>query len=268
MSRGNSSCQGTPWVSSCAAASAITASQSSNSSSGLAADLDLGQGERRPGLVEGSAEHVLEGLEPVAALGEQLPEAGIGEVRQLHLGRRVSSGEPRLDRVELLRRGDAVEPDPGHLVVRRAVAGVARHSADDRDQEAAVDYGVVPQRWPRRSGPPPRARSDARARCRRTVMACSTSDECPSRGARRSARSWLVWTLESPSESPSERGRRYTRTRAEPRDRSLDVRGEAPPVATRGAALDAREGSVEGVLRGIADLSGDGGDRQVRRAQA
>jgi sulfite reductase (NADPH) hemoprotein beta-component len=69
-------------------------------------------------LVEGSAQDILEGLQSVAANREHLPDRGVGEVGQLDLRGCSANGECVLDRVELGRRGNAVEAEAGHLVVR------------------------------------------------------------------------------------------------------------------------------------------------------
>jgi hypothetical protein len=57
-------------------------------------------------------------------------------VRQLDLGGRAVSAVLPLELGELVWLGDAVEPQAGHLVVRRTLAREARDPAADGDEEA------------------------------------------------------------------------------------------------------------------------------------
>ena len=116
-----------------------------------AADLDAGRRDALRLARERAAQHVLERLEPVAAVGEQGADRGVGEVRELDLDRGAAGGEGPLDLVELGRVRDAVEAEPGDLVERRVRLGEARDPAGDGDQEAAPRRRGGGPRWrPRR----------------------------------------------------------------------------------------------------------------------
>ena len=134
-SRGNSSCQGTPWVSGWATASATTSSQASNSSSPLGRTSIPGGVTRSVLAVQRTAEHVLERLEPVAPLGQQGADRGVGEVGELDLHGGAAGGEGPLDLVEGGRARHAAEAEPRDLVERRARLGEARDAAGDGDHE-------------------------------------------------------------------------------------------------------------------------------------
>jgi hypothetical protein len=95
-------------------------------------DHDPGWGRSLVVAVEGEAEHVLERLEPEAALSEQDAGGRFAEVGELDLDAGAAGGERRLDLVQVGHARHAGEADPGDLVERRARLGEAHHSAGER----------------------------------------------------------------------------------------------------------------------------------------
>lgn len=103
--------------------------------------------DRGPFVIQFQAEDVCERHQPVSARGEQFPDAGVAELGDLGLHRRLPFREQPLDLIEFRDVGDAREPEPGHLVQRRSDLRERGHPARDRDHES----GPGPE--PRRGGP-------------------------------------------------------------------------------------------------------------------
>ena len=152
-----------------ATASAARSSQASNSSSPLRRTVIPGGVTAVRRARERAAQHVLERLEPVAPVGQQGADRGVGQVGELDLDRGGAGGEGALDLVEGGRVRDAGEAEPRDLVERRVRLGEARDAAGERDHEAAPVVAAVRrpggQRDELRLRP---ARCARRGRCRRT----------------------------------------------------------------------------------------------------
>src|SRR5215211_6025188 len=68
--------------------------------------------------VEGTAEHVLEGHEPIITFGQQGADRGVGEVRELNLHGSSAAGEGLLDLLEVGGARHAAESEARNLVER------------------------------------------------------------------------------------------------------------------------------------------------------
>jgi hypothetical protein len=103
-------------------------------------DLDPRRG-RSLGLAhESEAEHVLKRHEPIASVGQEGADRGVGEVGKLDLHGGAAGGKGALDLVQRGHARHTAEAEPRDLVERRALLGEGRHAAGNRDHEARRAY--------------------------------------------------------------------------------------------------------------------------------
>jgi hypothetical protein len=100
--------------------------------------LHSGSSRRLDLTIEGAAQHVFEGGEPVTPVAQKRADSGVAEVRELDLNIRAAGAECLLNLIEIGWARRAGKPEARHLVKRRIRLGEGRDPAGDRHHKSVA----------------------------------------------------------------------------------------------------------------------------------